>query len=73
MITAALRKTEELEKPLKEEKEGAARLRGRTLGSPEGPRTTELDRWLSRAQLLGPGGEKPDSGFFNLAKVIYVP
>lgn len=47
--------SEELEKPLRKMREGAARLRGRILGSPAGPGATEWDGWLPRAQLLGPG------------------
>lgn len=38
--------SEELEKPSRGMKEGAARLRGRILGRPEGSKTTELDGWM---------------------------
>lgn len=32
-------------------------MRGRILGSPKGPRTTELDGWLPGAPQLGSGAE----------------
>lgn len=46
--------SEELEKPSRGTKEGAARLRGRILGRPEGSKTTELDGWLSGGAAAGP-------------------
>lgn len=66
MITAALRETEKQEQPLREMKEGAARLRGRVLGSAWGPRAMELDGWVSGAQRLHPDVHNPDSGIYRV-------
>lgn len=50
--------SEELEKPLRGMKEVAASLRGRILGSPRGPRTTEWGEWLSGGLAAGPTCEE---------------